>query len=150
VDSFGFFIFDEVGVHLWIMKPPTIQDSQSYEPYGSLINPNTSQVVTDFEYSDPPTNKGWMVYDGTGTVKTVYDSQRNSRELNLATNDGTGFGVYYSWGSPLWTDGAVKEDSIKLDIKSDDYVFYVEVVDTAGQHWYLTYHSYPNFPRNLT
>ena len=119
---------------------------QNYEPYGS-INNNSPQVTTDFEYTDSPTTKGWIVYDGTGTVSTTYDNQRNSRVLNLTTDDNTGFGVYYAWGSPLWTDGNVKGDCIKLDIKSNDYVVYVEVVDTNGQHWFLTYFSYTSTDR---
>ncbi|MDG6220277.1 MAG: M28 family peptidase [Candidatus Thermoplasmatota archaeon] len=96
-------------------------------------------VVDRFEYDDSPLNHGWGIYDGTGTIITVPEIERDSRVMETTSNEGTQFAISIPEpvGTPF-TEAPIL-DHLQFDIKTGTtFWFYLQVTTNYG-NYYIRY-----------
>ncbi|MBD3263744.1 MAG: hypothetical protein GF375_01415, partial [Candidatus Omnitrophica bacterium] len=90
---------------------------------------------------------GWQEFDGNGRVFVTLDETSESRVLNLVS--GENYAVRYA----LREEGLVQDpEYLSFQVKDpwDDFSFYVEIKDSAGESYYLQYVLEGPFPTYAT
>jgi YD repeat-containing protein len=100
------------------------------------ITTGTETFNHEFEYTNSPLYNKWRIYDPSGSLQTIYDSELDSRVLRTTTSEGTGFGIIYPSSGRLENPAPYFSTKIKDD---NDFVLYVRVRDKSRKEWYLTY-----------
>ncbi|MCK4718904.1 MAG: hypothetical protein KAT70_09565 [Thermoplasmata archaeon] len=97
-------------------------------------------VVDRFEYDDSPLTHEWGIYDGTGTVSTVYEEDRYGRVMRSTSGEGVGFGICLP--EPVGTPFSSLPvfENLHFDMQANEnFFFYVQVETTDGNSYYLRY-----------